>query len=109
METDREYAAEEPGWDMDVPFPRGGYFWVGRAGGGDLRRLPSEHLCEIYCNKAHYIPVSGGGVTARISVIKAVVVTGDTRSRGDMGGGSGGGGGNGLGGVVRRGSGERYG
>ena len=105
-ETGGVDAASEPGRDVDIPFPGGGDVRGGRAGCGDLCRPPSEYRCAIYCDKAHYGPVSGGGAAPGSSGIEAVVGTRGTRSRGDMGGG---GSGNGLGGADGRGGGERYG
>ena len=72
---------------------------------GDLRCPPSEQRHYIYLNKAHYGPVSRGGAAPSISVIKMVVVTGGTRSIGNMRDESGRGGGNGLWGAVGRGGG----
>ena len=46
------------------------------AGGGDLRLPPPEHGCKVYCNQAHYGPVSGGGVETGAKGVQAVVVTG---------------------------------
>ena len=109
METDREDAAAYPGWDMNVILPGGGDFGDRRAGGGDLCSLPPEHRRDIYRAKAHYGPVSGGGMTVRILFIKAVARTGDTISREDTGGGSGGRDRNGLRGFGGRGGGGRDG
>ena len=33
----------------------------GSVGGGDLCIPPPEHSRKVYCDKAHYLPVSGGG------------------------------------------------
>ena len=82
---------------MGVPFPGGVDIGGGRAGIVYLCCLTSEHFREIYHNKAHYGPVSGGDVASRISGIEVVVITGGTRSTVYMGGGLCGGCGNGIG------------
>ena len=98
METDGADEAAEPGRDVELLFPRGGYVGGGSVGGGDLCHLPSEHLNIIYCNKENYGPLFGVGVEPCRLGIKAVVGKGGTRYRGDTGGGLGGGGRNRLGG-----------
>ena len=65
------------------------------AGGRDLHILPPEHSHTVYCDQAHYGPVSGGGAEARVKGSQAVVVSGrvgcggyaDSGSGGGMGGG----------------------
>ena len=59
---DRMASEEECGWDIGLT-PTGGGDDGGRyTGGGYLCRLPPEHSHTIYCDHAHYEPVSGGGV-----------------------------------------------
>ena len=88
---------------MDVPFSGGFNVIGGCERGRDLRRSLLEQCHAIYCDTSHYGPVSGGGAAPRSLGIKAVVGTGGTRYRGDMGGGSGGRGGNVIGGPDGRG------
>ena len=89
MDTDKVDTTSESVRDMDAP-SHGGGNGVGRSSGdGDLRHSPSEHLCKIYPNKAHYGPVTGGGMAPRSLGLEAVVVTGRTKHIGDTRGGSG--------------------
>ena len=94
METEGEDAAAEPGRDVELPFPVGGDVGGGCEGGGDPCHPPSEHPRAIYCDKAYYVPVSGGRMVPRILGIKSVVVTGGTRYIVDTGRCLGSGGGN---------------
>ena len=53
---------------MDIP-PTGGRDGRGViAGGGDLLIPPPEHIGTVYCNQAHYVPVSSSGAKARVKV-----------------------------------------
>ena len=45
-------------------------------GGGYLRSTPLEHSYKIHYDQAHYIPVSGGGVTPGYKGVKSVVGAG---------------------------------
>ena len=45
----------------------------GVAGGGDLRLPSPEHSRTVYCDQAHYGPVSGGGAEAGAKGGQAVV------------------------------------
>ena len=105
METDGADATLEPGKDMEVPFPGGGYIRGRRAGGGDLNHPPSDHHPVIYCKNDHSGHVSGDGAAPRSSIIKSVMVVEGNKSRGDTGGGSGNGGRKVLGGAGGRGGG----
>ena len=92
---------------MDAPSPRGGDDKGGHAGCGYLRCPTSEHCCAIYCDKAHYGPVSGGGATPRSAGFGEAVGTVGTKSGGDTRGGAVGGGEEGLGGADGIGGGGR--
>ena len=59
----------------------------GISGGGNLCLLPPEHSSTIYCNQAHYGPVSGGGAEAGVKGDQTVVVAGRTVCGGDVDGG----------------------
>ena len=81
--------------------PTGGCNGGGRiAGGGYLHLLPPEQSCTVYCDQAHYGPVSGSGSEAGMKVGQAVVGAGQTGFGGDANRGSGGG--TDRGGVIIR-------
>ena len=65
MYTYREYAAEEPGQYEGAPLPGGGNVGGGSAVGGNPHHPPSEHYHAIYCDKAHYGPVSSNSAAPR--------------------------------------------
>ena len=96
-ENDGPDITAQPGKDVDVPLLGLGNVGGGGAGGGYLSQTQSEHRHPIYCNKAHYGPVYGGGAAPRSLGIEAVARTRGNWYIGDMGGGSGDGGGNGIG------------
>ena len=75
-DNDGEDTIEELGWYTDVPYPGGGDGRSGHAGGGYLRILPPEHRHVIYCDKAHYGPVSDGVAVPRSVGFEAVAGTG---------------------------------
>ena len=58
-------AKEDNGQDMGIPYTGGGggrgYGGFGHTVGGDLLLSPPEYGLTIYCNQAHYEPVSGDG------------------------------------------------
>ena len=61
---------------MGIP-PAGGRDGGGRTtGGGDLRLLPPEYSCTVYCKQAHYGPFSSGGAEYGDKGYQAVVGTG---------------------------------
>ena len=65
-QSDREATSERMGRSMGIP-PSGGRGGGGRTtGGGELRLLPPEHSCTVYCCQDHYGPVSGGRAEAGI-------------------------------------------
>ena len=77
---------------MDIP-PTGGRDGRGViAGGGDLLLPPPEHSGTVYCNQAHYGPVSSSGAKSRVKVDQEVVVSGRVgcagNADGDIGGGT---------------------
>ena len=49
-------------WDVGLTPTGRGYGRGGHTVGGDIRCPPPEHSFTIYFDKAHYGPVSGGGV-----------------------------------------------
>ena len=59
--------------------------------GGYLYISPLEHICTVYCNQAHNLPVSCGGVDTRDTGLQVVVVSGSCGCGGDADGGLGGG------------------
>ena len=61
------------------------------SGGGDLRLPPPENSCTVYCDQAHYGPVSGGRAEAGVKGGQEVVGSGWTGFGGDMDGSSQGG------------------
>ena len=65
----------EPGLYVYIPFPVVGNVGGVRAGCGDLRCLPSEHCCKIYCDKDHCGNFSGGNTATRSSGIEILVGT----------------------------------
>ena len=68
---------------MDLS-PAGGRDDGGRISvGGYLRLLLPEHRCTVYCYKAHFGPVAGGGAEAGIKGGQEVVGTGRTGFGGD--------------------------
>ena len=81
---------------MDLPSPGGG------DGGGRtavylrLHCMSPKNCRAIYCDKANYGPVSGGGETSDGAGFKAVAGSVEPRSGEDMAGGAVGGGGKGL-------------
>ena len=75
-EADGEDSIAERRRDVDVPSPGGGNGGYRNVGGGDLCISPSEHRHKIYCDKAHYGPVSGGGAVPRVAGFEAMMVTG---------------------------------
>ena len=52
-------------------------------GGGDLSILPPEHSCTVYCNQAHYGPVSSREAQKGVKGGHAVVVEGQIGIGGD--------------------------
>ena len=70
-------------------------------GGEDLCLLPPEHSLTVYCDQAHYGPVSGGGVEDGVKGVQLVVGAGRIRLGGDADGGLGGGTDEGGGGYRR--------
>ena len=69
----------------------------GITGGGDLRLLPPEHIFTVHCDRAHYVPVSGGGeasgVTGGQTMVGAAWIGIERDLERGLGGGMGGGGG----------------
>ena len=49
------------GRNVGIPPTEGRDGGGGTAGGGDLRLPPLEHSPNVYCDQAHYGPVSGYG------------------------------------------------
>ena len=62
----------------------------GITGGGDLCIPPSDHSHPVHCNQAHYGPVSGGNIEARVKGGQAVVRSVQIGLGGDVDGGLGG-------------------
>ena len=58
---------------MDIPSSGGNDGVGGPAGGGDLNISPLKHSCTVYCDQAHYGPVSGGGAEIGAAGLQAVV------------------------------------
>ena len=75
---------------MGIPPAGGSDDGGGTSGVGDLNLPPPEHSCTVYCNKAHYGPVSVGGAEAGVKDDQAVVGTGWFGYGGNADGGSGG-------------------
>ena len=70
LQADREETLASKGWCMVIP-PNGVRNRRGGTAGGGYRCLPpSEHSCTVYCDRAHYVPVSGGGAEAGSRVTK---------------------------------------
>ena len=82
--ADRGATSEREGWCVGIP-PAGGHNDVGGpAGGGDLRFFPLENSCIVYCDQAHYVPVSSGGVETGATGLQVVVGTGRGECGGDV-------------------------
>ena len=87
QQADEEATLERTGQSMGLS-PAGGRDGRDRiAGGGDLNLPPPEHSCTVYCDQAHYGPVSGGRAEAGVKGRQVVVGEGRTGFGGDMGGG----------------------
>ena len=69
-------ATDERGRDLYISSPGGGDGRGGNEGDRNLSRPPPEHFHGIYCNKANYIPVSGGRAASRGAGFEAVVGAG---------------------------------
>ena len=81
-------------------YPAGGGAGGGRiVGGGDLHLPPPEHNHTVYCDQAHYVPVYGGILEARVKGGQEVVVAGRNGFGGDANGVLGGGTNEGVGGY----------
>ena len=72
---------------MVLPPTGGGDGGVRHTGTVDICHLLPEHIHKIYCNKAHYGPMSGGIVEPGGNGTKAVVGAGWPGPGGDMDGG----------------------
>ena len=59
-------------------------------GGGDLCLLPPKQSYTVYCDQAHYGPVSSYGAAAKVKGGQTVVVAGRIGLGGDADGRSGG-------------------
>ena len=82
-------AVEGVGRSFGLPSYGGCDVGGGVAGFGDLRIPSPEYSSAIYCNQAHYGPVSGGEKEARDKGGNAVVGTGGFLFGGDVDGGLG--------------------
>ena len=80
---------------VDIPPAGGRNGGGGTAGSVGLHLPPLEHSCTVYCDQAHYEPVSRDGADTRYTGIQAVVVTVQGGREGGLYGG--------LGGVMDRG------
>ena len=100
-QDDRETTLEIEGHSEGIP-PAGGHDGGGgTAGGRDLRLPLTEHGFTVYCEHAHYEPVSGEGAEAVAKGFQAVMDTGRDGCEGDVDYGSGGRKDKGRGGYVR--------
>ena len=64
--------------------PTGGHNGGGGiVGGRDLHLPPPEHSHIVYCDQAHYGPMSGGGAEDGVKYDQVVMVTGQNRFGGD--------------------------
>ena len=62
----REATSERKVRHIGIPPARGHNGGCGITGGGYLRLPSLEHSHIVYCNQAHYGPVSGGGAEAGV-------------------------------------------
>ena len=76
LQTDGTEAKEEAGRAMGIPPNGGGDARGGNTGGGYIRRLLPEQSNKIYCDKAYYGPVSGGGAEPWGKGVEVVVGVG---------------------------------
>ena len=90
-QADGEETSERTGRSMGLPPAGGSDDRGGTTVGGDVRLLPLEHSHTVYCDQAHYGPVSVGGAGAGFKGDQVVVGGGRTGCGGDADGGSGGG------------------
>ena len=76
-------------WDSGWVYPfagiRDGEGGINR--GGDLRILPPEHSCTVYCKRSHYGPMSRGGAEDGVKGGQSVVGVGRIELGGDVDGG----------------------
>ena len=99
-QDDRETTSEREEWNVNIT-PAGGRNGRGRdVGDGDLHLPPPEHSCTVYCDQAHYGPVSSGRADTGDMGLQRVVGSGWGGHRGDEDGGF-------EGGTVRGGGGDR--
>ena len=92
---------------LDLPPSGGRNAGGGNAGGGDLRLPTKEHSCTVYCDEAHYGPVSGGRSDNGFKGDQGVAEAGYIVCGGDVEGGLVGGIDGGEGGDGRYGDGYR--
>ena len=71
---------------VDIQPTRGRDGECGIAGGGDIHLAPLEHSNIVYCDQAHYGPVSGSVLETRGRVLQAVVGSGRGEHGGDADG-----------------------
>ena len=91
LQSDREITLDRGRQRVGI-LPAGGSDGGGRTSVvGDLRLLTPEHSHTVYCDQAHYVPVSGGGAETGTKGVHAVVGTGWSGCGGYADGGSGGG------------------
>ena len=76
LQTDGTEAKEEAGRAMGIPPNGGGDARGGNTGGGYIFRLLPEQSNKIYCDKAYYGPVSGGGAEPWGKGVEVVVGVG---------------------------------
>ena len=82
-QADVEATSAREGWRVGIP-PSGGCNGGGGAAGVvDLHLPPPEHSFTVYCDQAHYGPVSGGGAETGATVVQAVVGKGRVGCGGD--------------------------
>ena len=76
LQADREATLAREGWSGSIPPSGGRVGGVIISGGRGLRLSLLEHVRTVYCDQAHYVPVTGGGLEAGSKGVQVVVGTG---------------------------------